>query len=210
METIPRLIVRTMRLDEVEVRVDYFHCTSDEYLQKLGVSRDLLPTQSDWRAFYEENYARPLNERLNYSLVWELNGRTVGFSSADHINFGKDAYMHLHILDPQHRHAGLGTRFVGESAHRYFEDLELERIYCEPNALNTAPNRTLQKAGFKFICTRESIPGPLNFLQPTNLWLLDRPDLGRKRIGKAFGVVTVLLKYESRRARSGIERWRRG
>jgi RimJ/RimL family protein N-acetyltransferase len=35
----------------------------------------------------------------------------------------------------------------------YFDRLKLKRLFCEPHAFNTAPNRALQKAGFKYLKT---------------------------------------------------------
>jgi RimJ/RimL family protein N-acetyltransferase len=163
-----------MRLDEVAVRVDYFHDSSDDHLLRLGVDRSLLPTRADWLAFYEGDYARPVDERANCSLIWELDGTTVGFSSADRIVFGSEAYMHLHILDPSERRAGLGAQFVRLSAAEYFRVLRLERLFSEPNALNVVPNRALQRAGFRYVLTHEATPSPINFPQVTTRWVLDR------------------------------------
>ncbi|HEX4838357.1 MAG TPA: hypothetical protein VFV03_07540, partial [Solirubrobacteraceae bacterium] len=69
-----RLTVREMRLAEVGIRIDYFHDASDEHLRILGVDRALLPTREAWRAFYEEDFACPVQDRTNYSLVWERDG----------------------------------------------------------------------------------------------------------------------------------------
>src|ERR1700728_287565 len=103
-----QLIVREMQLSEVDIRINYFHDASDEYLRMLGVDRALLPTRHAWRAFYEEDCARPIQHRVNYSLVWECNGVVVGFSSTDRIDFGNEAFMHLHILAARRRSTGLG------------------------------------------------------------------------------------------------------
>jgi RimJ/RimL family protein N-acetyltransferase len=168
-----------MRLDEVGIRINYFHRSSDEYLRKLGVDRASLPTPAQWLVDYQEDYARPLRERITYSLLWELDARAVGFSSADRIQFGKEAFMHLHILDPDLRQKGLGTEFVKASARHYFAVLELRRLFCEPNALNTAPNRTLQKAGFRYVFTHHGTPSPINFPQMTTRWVLSRPPLSQ-------------------------------
>jgi RimJ/RimL family protein N-acetyltransferase len=170
-----RLTVREMRLAEIDTRIDYFHDSSDEYLQMLGVDRALLPTREAWRAFYEEDFACPIGDRTSYLLVWERDGSVVGFSSADRITFGKEAFMHLHILSPTMRERGLGADFVKESARTYFQVLELERLFSEPNALNVAPSRTLQRAGFRFLFTHETTPGPINFPQLVTRWVLDRP-----------------------------------
>lgn len=163
--------VRPMRLDEVSVRIDYFHDSSDAHLLRLGVDRALLPSRADWFAFYERDYARPIAERENYSLVWLLDDEIVGFSSTDRIEFGEQAFMHLHILESGRRHAGLGTRFVRLSAPRYVEVLQLRRLYCQPNAFNVAPNRTLQHAGFRYVMTLETTPSPINFPQAVTRWV---------------------------------------
>jgi RimJ/RimL family protein N-acetyltransferase len=164
-----------MELDEVGIRVDYFHDASDEYLTHLGVDWVLLPSRDEWRASYEADFARPLAERDAYHLVWELDGRIVGFSSTDHIEFGVEAFMHLHIVEAPDRRAGLGTEFVRLSAEHYFRALELRRLLCQPNAFNVAPNRTLQRAGFSYLFTAEMQPSKINFPQPITRWVLERP-----------------------------------
>jgi RimJ/RimL family protein N-acetyltransferase len=169
-----RLTIREMRLSEVSVRIDYFHDASDEYLRVLGVDRTLLPTREAWRAFYEEDYGRPIRDRLNYSLVWQLDGKVVGFSSTDRIDFGNEAFMHLHVVEAGLRSNGLGTQFVRLSAQAYFTSLELQRLFCEPNAFNIAPNRTLQRAGFRYLFTHEAQPSSINFPQATTRWVLDQ------------------------------------
>jgi hypothetical protein len=45
-------------------------------------------------------------------------------------------------------------------------------VFCEPNAFNVGPNRTLQAAGFKYLRTYETIPGPLNPRQAVTRWVL--------------------------------------
>lgn len=156
----PRVHVREMRLDEVGIRIDYFHDPSDDDLRLLGVDRALLPTRAAWRTFYEDDYARSIRPRVNYSLIWELEGEVVGFSSADQIQFGEQAFMHLHILDPRRycRHCGLGTLFVKEPAANILGVLELRRLFCQPNAFNVAPNRTLQRAGFRHLLSEQPSP----------------------------------------------------
>ena len=108
----PRLVVREMQLAEVGMRIDYFHNSTDEYLQRLGVDRASLMSPEEWASVYRHDYARPIEQRDTYSLVWELDGRPVGFSSTDRIVFGQEAFMHLHIVVPDLRREGLGAEFV--------------------------------------------------------------------------------------------------
>jgi RimJ/RimL family protein N-acetyltransferase len=171
------LRVREMELSEVDIRIDYFHDSTDEYLTKLGVDRQLLPSRRAWREWYDADYARPIRERENYSLVWLLDGEIVGFSSTDQIRFGEQAFMHLHIVKHDRQRSGLGTKFVKLSAEKYFDALQLRRLYCQPNAFNVAPNRTLQKAGFRYLFTAEMAPSTINFVQPVTRWVLESPPL---------------------------------
>jgi RimJ/RimL family protein N-acetyltransferase len=170
--TVQRLSVREMTLADVEVRINYFHDASDDHLRVMGVDRALLPSREDWYAFYEEDWALSIRDRTTYSLLWELDEQIVGFSSLSDIIFGKEAFLHLHILNSVQRQGGLGAEFVKKSAKVYFELFELERLFSEPNAFNIAPNRTLQRAGFRYLFTRETTPTPINFPQIATRWVL--------------------------------------
>jgi RimJ/RimL family protein N-acetyltransferase len=130
------------------------------------------PSSRDW---YEADCARPIQQRENYSLLWLLDDEIVGFSSTDQIRFGEQAFMHLHIVEPDRRRSELGVQFVKQSAAAYFQVLALQRLYCQPNAFNTAPNRTLQKAGFHYVFTSELAPSPINFVLPVTRWVLEQP-----------------------------------
>ena len=126
---------------------------------------------------YANDQRKPIPDRESLLIVWEVDGTHVGFSTADTISFGREARMHLHIVDPLHRNAGTGTRCVQETVHLYFDILELERLFCEPNAFNTAPNRTLQRAGFRYVKTHMTVPGRLNYHQAVTRWVIERQDL---------------------------------
>lgn len=160
-----------MALADFDVRVAYFHGATDEHLHRLGVDRSRLPAPDVWRAAFEQNLARPVHERSEYGVVWELDGELVGFSTANQIRVGDEAHMHLHIVDPERRGTGLGVQFVGLTAAHLCDTLRLKRLYCEPNAFNVAPNRTLQKAGFRYVRSRECQPNPINTHQTTTIWV---------------------------------------
>ncbi len=82
--------------------------------------------------------------------------------------------MHLHVVDPRHRRSGVGTEGVRGTVELYFASLALRRIYCEPNAFNVAPNRTLQRAGFRYVKTHMTVPGALNYHQAVTRWVFER------------------------------------
>jgi RimJ/RimL family protein N-acetyltransferase len=163
-----------MRLEEVELIVDYFHRSAPEHLEMLGVDPTRLRPREQWLEYYAQEYSKPIEKRQAYLVIWKTGDMPIGFSTADKIVYGKEAYMHLHIVSPEHRKAGTGAACVRESVKIYFEALKLERLFCEPNAFNVAPNRTLQAAGFKYLKTHMTVPGPLNYHQAVTRWVLER------------------------------------
>lgn len=167
----PELQVRPMGVDDLDVRLRYFHEAADEHLQVLGVDRSKLVTLEAWRRSFEEQLARPVPERTDHGLIWEADGEAIGFSTADRIVFGDQAYMHLHLLHAEDRRRGYGCELVRRSTRTYVELFGLARLFCEPHAFNTAPNRTLQAAGFRYVSTQRTTPAALNFEQVTNLWV---------------------------------------
>ena len=169
--------IRIMHLDEVGIIINYFHSATLEHLELLGVDPALLPQKKEWKAMYEAEYKHSIEKRTVLAVIWELEGSPVGFSTADKILFGKQANMHLHIVNPELRKNGIGSQCVKETVHLYFKVLELKQLFCEPNAFNVAPNRTLQRSGFKYVKTHQTIPGPLNYHQTVNRWLIEEASL---------------------------------
>jgi RimJ/RimL family protein N-acetyltransferase len=168
------LSIREMKLDEVGIIANYFHQSTPEHLEILGVDPTRLPPAEKWLEHYQHEYGQPIEKRRTFLVIWNLGDTAIGFSTADKLVYGKEAYMHLHILDAEHRKIGSGTACVRETVKIYFDRLKLERLFCEPNAFNIAPNRTLQKAGFKYLKTYRTVPGPLNYHQPVTRWALER------------------------------------
>lgn len=172
-----QLSIREMKLEEAEIIVNYFYQSSPEHLEILGVDPTRLLPPEKWLAHYTHEYSQPIEKRRTFLVIWKFGDVPIGFSTADKIIYGKEAYMHLHILNPAQRNAGSGTACVKETVKIYFDALKLERLFCEPNAFNVAPNRTLQRAGFKYIKTHKTVPGPLNFHQAVTRWVLERKSI---------------------------------
>jgi RimJ/RimL family protein N-acetyltransferase len=169
------LVVREMAAAEVDLIIDYFHTSTSEHLELIGVDRGRLPKREAWRAYYEQVFQHPIEVRETLLLTWLDGERPFGFSSADKIAFGQHAHMHLHVTTPGDRRRGLGVEAVRRSVQLYFEQLRLKRLFCEPHAFNLAPNRTLRSAGFRYLKTHVTMPGPLNFRQPVTRWVITRP-----------------------------------
>jgi RimJ/RimL family protein N-acetyltransferase len=167
------VVVREMGLDEVGLVIDYFHDSTPEHLETLGVDPTRLPTREGWRAWYAAEYAKPVRDRATLLVIWELDGVAVGFSTSDKIVYGERAHMHLHVVDEQRRRSGIGSACVRETVGLYFRALALKRLFCEPNAFNVAPNRTLQSVGFRYVKSYNTVPGPLNYHQAVTRWVFE-------------------------------------
>ena len=168
------LHVREMRLEETPIVIDYFHSSTLEHLEMLGVDPTRLPSREVWASTFNAQFDLPLNERRGFFLIWLIDGHPIGFSSCDKIAFGVQANMHLHVTKPAQRQRGIGAQCVRLGVEIYFRMLEINQLFCEPNAFNVGPNRTLQRAGFKYVKTHMTVPGPLNFHQAVNRWLFER------------------------------------
>jgi RimJ/RimL family protein N-acetyltransferase len=168
------LTVREMTGSEVDLIIDYFQNSTPEHLEILGVDPSRLPAPESWRERLQRECTLPIDRRALVLVSWLSDGRPIGFSTADKIRYGEQANMHLHVIDPARRNQGVGVECVRRSADLYFERLQLKRLFCEPNAFNVAPNRTLQKAGFKYLKTHMTVPGPLNTHQAVTRWVIER------------------------------------
>jgi RimJ/RimL family protein N-acetyltransferase len=139
----------------------------------LGVDPTRIPNRESWQRRMLQELSLPVPQRTNLLVIWIEDAQPVGFSAADRIVFGERANMHLHVFQREQRGRGLGTRCVRDSIRIYFSELKLKQLFCEPNAFNVAPNRTLQRTGFKYLKTHMTVPGPFNFHQAVTQWVIE-------------------------------------
>ena len=168
------LSVREIQQADIDSITNYFLDADDFFLLKMGVDKAKIPSLSEWRKILSEQLYQDYSQKRSYCITWLVNDEPVGHSNVNKIIFGQEAYMHLHIWDPGARMEGKGTSFIKKTLPFYFNNLQLKKLYCEPNAFNTAPNKTLEKAGFHFVKNHITTPGWLNFEQPVNLWELSK------------------------------------
>jgi RimJ/RimL family protein N-acetyltransferase len=160
------LIVRESTLNDVPLIVDYWLSSSDEHLEGMGVDLSKLPDKTT----LEANLINALKTKKSYCLIWEYNNKPIGHTNANKITIGKEAHMHLHLWQQDNRQKGLGLDFIKQSLPFYFKTLQLETLYCEPYSSNPAPNKTLKKAGFRFIKTYKTSPVSLNIKPDVKQW----------------------------------------
>lgn len=174
---VSNLTVREIKIEDIKLIVNYWLNSDTEFLSKIGVDLAKLPTEENLTNMLTEQINTKLENKKSYALIWELEGKPIGHSNINGIKLGKEATMHLHIWKSNIRQKGIGTELVKLSLPYYFEKFNLEKIICEPYALNPAPNKTISKIGFQFISTYKTIPGTLNFEQEVNRWELTRSNV---------------------------------
>jgi len=159
---------------DIELIINYFLKADHDFLNHMGVDAEKLPDPNEWRRLLLEDLTRPTPEKQFYYLIWELENSPVGHSNINKIIYRKEAYMHLHLWNPENRGKGNGEYFIRECIPHYFKKFDLQYLFCEPYALNPAPNRILSKIGFEFEKKYETIPGWINFYQSVNRWILSK------------------------------------
>jgi RimJ/RimL family protein N-acetyltransferase len=167
-----KLSVREIQEGDIELIINYWLNADQTFLENMGVDVSKMPTREVWQEMLRQQLLESYPEKKSYCIVWQVNGKAVGHSNVNKIIFGQEAFMHLHLWKNELRKSGLGTSLVKMTLPYYFNHLNLKMLYCEPYALNDAPNNTLKKVGFEFVKEHINIPGFLNFEQKTNLWKL--------------------------------------
>ena len=166
------LTVREIQASDIPLIVDYWLTSEEAYLTGMGVDLNKLPAKEQLTSNILKQINTPIEQRNAYCIIWQLNNKPIGHSNTNPTNFGRDAFMHLHLWNQEVRSKGMGAELLKLTIPYFFENLELKNLYCEPFALNPAPHRTLQKVGFEFVKEYITVPGPLNYEQPVKQWHL--------------------------------------
>lgn len=168
------LSVREIKKKDIGLVLDYWYNSSPEYLQNMGADIRKLPPRRKMFEMLATEIDLPFERKSSYALIWMVKRQEVGHSNVNRITYGKEAYMHMHLWRPDDRQKGIGTEFVKMSLPYFFENLKLENLYCEPYALNPAPNKVLAEVGFQFEKEYLTTPGSINFEQQVRRWKLTR------------------------------------
>jgi len=166
------LSIREITAADVPHIADYWTKSDPAFMKSMGVDLDKIPERNELLEMLAQQLDKPYQEKQSYAIVWLIDGKPSGHSNINKIIFGDEASMHLHLWNKPERKMGMGLDFVRMTLPYYFKNFKLRKLYCEPYALNEAPNRTLGKIGFEFVKRYSTIPGYLNFEQEVNRWEL--------------------------------------
>ena len=162
-------------VEEYRTIVDYFLQAKEEYLRGMGVEPARLLDRGAWLQKLEADHQRPDPEKETCFVIWEVDEVAAGHSNINKIRYGDEAFIHLHLWQPDLRKRGTGRELFRQSAEHFLERFRLKRLICEPFAGNPAPNRVVPRAGFRFIRCYRREAGGINFEQEVNRYELGAP-----------------------------------
>lgn len=172
--TPPSLSVTLLTPTEIPSIIRYWTASDPAHLEGMGVDLDKVPSAASLTSMLEGQVALPDAEKQSLATIWWVDGEAIGHCNVNRIEYGQEAYMHLHIWHPSRRRRGVGRQLVALSLPYFFDRLQLQTLWCEPFAHNPAPNATLPMLGFQFENEYVTVPGSLNFEQPVKRWRLTR------------------------------------
>ncbi len=164
--------VRELKFSDIELIADYWVNLSPKALQKMGVDPLKMPAKKAFELMLNHQLSLPIDQRLSYCLIWELDKKPIGHCNTNPTKYGENAVMHLHLWDKKHRRKGLGTTFLRMSLPHFFKHLKLKNLYCEPYTLNAAPNKILKTVGFQWEKDYRTTPGNINYEQMVSRWIM--------------------------------------
>jgi len=171
--------VKEASLQDIRLIADYWEKASDAYLESLGVDLSKRVSGDVLIDRLTIQHSLAYSDKQAYPVIWFVDNRPVGHCNINMISYGEEAHMHLHLWEPLLRRSGYGARLVKLSLPFFFENFKLQKIICEPYALNDAPNKTLEKVGFTFVKEYITVPGAINFEQPVKQWEITVDDFKR-------------------------------
>ncbi len=175
------LSVREMKESDIAMVVDYFVSADAEYLRGMGADKSKLMNRKEWIEMLRGELNLPMKKKKFYYMIWEVDGKPLGHSNINEIEYGTVATVHLHLWSNKKRKKGMGLHLLRATIPHYFEKFELKKLICQPYSLNPAPNRIIKKIGFEFVREYETIPGWINFRQTVK-----RYEMTKERFQKLF------------------------
>jgi RimJ/RimL family protein N-acetyltransferase len=164
------LTVREIRQSDIQPLCDYWFNADPNFLISMGVDLDKMVDRKILESRLTYQIEAPYEQKNAYAMIWLFDNVPIGHCNLGNIEYGKQAFMHLHMWNSEFRKKGMGAEFVKKSLPYFFDNIKLQELYCQPFAQNLAPNKTLEKLGFDFLKEYQTVPGAINFEQSVKLW----------------------------------------
>lgn len=168
-----QLLIREYQLEDFPAIQAYWLGQSVSDLERMHVDPVKLKESMAQPEKTVPDLKTPDKEKKAHRYMWLLDGELIGMTTLRNMTFGGSAEIHLHIFDSTHRNKGFGLQLFLISLREVHRRFELKNVFCEPAASNPAPNRLLQRLGFKIAKTYRTIPGYICFEHVVNRYEID-------------------------------------
>lgn len=170
MKTQAEITVREVEKDDIQYIVGYWNNSSTDVLLAMGIDINNIESLKNLGDRLEKQLELSYENKAAFVLVAMIDEKRIGHCYVNNLIYGKEAFMHLHIWKTNMHKKGMGSEMVRQSIPHFFEKLKLQTLFCEPAAMNPAPNKTLERIGFKFIKRHTTIPAGWTFQLEVNHW----------------------------------------
>jgi [ribosomal protein S5]-alanine N-acetyltransferase len=161
MDKKPVLAVCDVREDHIAYITRYWTSGDASFWEGMGLNPAKIPSAEKMAEDFRLMAQTADRQKRVCSLVWELNGVPVGYTTLKRIEFGVRADVHLHMWASDLRGRGYGVRFMQLALREFFRRFHLPFILCEPLAANPAPNAVMRKLGATFLGVAQMVPSEL-------------------------------------------------
>jgi predicted N-acetyltransferase YhbS len=93
-----KLNVREIRESDINFIADYWSTATPEYLLNMGVDLKKMPARSDFQTMLSNQIKLDYEHKKSFALIWEVDGKPVGHSNVNPVEYGNQAFMHLHMV----------------------------------------------------------------------------------------------------------------
>jgi hypothetical protein len=158
--------IRDLREADIEDVVRYWHESSAEHLECLGIDRERLGSADDTHARFRDALPTGDTRQANIAFALTLDGEFAGYTLLN--RYGPETnYSHWHITDARRRAAGLSTALYPHRIRIYFDAAPIERLIHQTRTRNVGVNRMLDKfvpiAETAFIAQPDGVARPGEF-----------------------------------------------
>jgi hypothetical protein len=139
-----RASLRDATPEDIDAIVRYWHTSSDEFLDLMGVDRSRLVSTEQTRQRFLAGIRTGDSAQKSIVLAISVAGRLAGYTLLNRYA-PEFNYSHWHITDPSLRASGLSTALYPHRIKTYFDLTPIERLIHQTRTRNLGVNRLLDK-----------------------------------------------------------------
>jgi hypothetical protein len=136
--------IRDLQESDIQNVVTYWHGSSAEHLDYLGIDRQLLGSPENTYARFHGALRSGDPDQSHIAFAVTLDGEFVGYTLLN--RYGPLVnYSHWHITDARCRAAGLSTALYAHRIRTYFDTTPIARLIHQTRTRNIGVNRMLDR-----------------------------------------------------------------